>query len=149
MVARPITAVPAIVTASATASEANLPSANASPPPTTFQATSRFLAAVPSTIAPLATAVDTALIANPRSRLKLPKPTAVVSFSDPTPLAEVFPQTPQVQTPQVPPSVAIFRSLLASLVIIIDTVDAPTRNQLKDELMQKFDPYFTLFPFID
>ena len=131
MIARLITAVPAILTASATASEANLPSANASSPPTTFQATS-------------------ALIANPRSRsrLKLPKATAVVSFSA-TALAEVLPQTPQVQTPQVPPSVAIFRSLLASLIIIIDTVDAPTRNQLKDELMQKFDPYFTLFPFID
>ncbi len=148
MIARLSTAVPAIVTASATASEANLPSANASPP-TTFQVTSRLLAAVPSTIAPLATA-----IVNPRSRLKLTKPTAVVAFSDPTDLAGVLPQIPQVQTPelqtpQVPPSVAIFRSLLASLVIIIDTVDAPTRNQLKDELMQTFDPYFTLFPFID
>ena len=135
MIARLNTAVPAIVTASATASEANLPSANASPP-TTFQATSRLnqnLLAVPSTNAY-------------RSRLRLPKP-AVAAFSNTTALAEVLPQPPQVQTPQV--SVSIFRSLLASLVIIIDTVDAPTRNQLKDELMQKFDPYFTLFPFID
>ena len=98
--------------------------------PTDFHA-SQLVAAVP---APL---LDTDVI--PRmSRLKLKKTAAVAALADPTARAEAA--TALAQTPQVPASTAIFRSLVSSIIVLLATVDAHTRDLLKDELMASILP---------
>jgi hypothetical protein len=98
--------------------------------PTYFHAP-HLIAAVP---APL---LDTDVI--PRmSRLKLKKPAAVAALSDPTARAEAAPAS--AQTPEVPASTAIFRSLVSSINVILATVDARTRDLLKDELKASIIP---------
>jgi hypothetical protein len=63
------------------------------------------------------------------SRLKLKKTAAVAALSAPT-----------AQTPEVPASTAIFRSLVSSINVILATVDARTRDLLKDELKASILP---------
>ena len=112
----PPSAVPALLTLCASAPLPVDP-ANA---PTYFHAP-HLIAAGP---APL---LDTDVI--PRmSRLKLKK-TAAVALSDPT-----------AQSPEVPASTAIFRSLVSSINVILATVDARTRDLLKDELKASILP---------
>ena len=72
------------------------------------------------------------------SRLKLKKTAAVAALSDPTARAEAAPAL--AQTPEVPASTAIFRSLVSSINVILATVDARTRDLLKDELMASILP---------
>jgi hypothetical protein len=126
-------AVPAPLAPSASATDPMDP-ANA---PATFHA-SQLVAAVSAPIAPL---METDVI--PRmSRMKLKKTAAVAALSDPTARAE--PATAlladEPQTPQVPASTAIFRSLVSSILVIMGTVDARTRDLLKDELIASFLP---------
>ena len=105
--------------------------------PANFRA-SQLVAAVS---APIATAMDTDVI--PRmSRLKLKKTAAVAALSDPIARAEAAPAllADEPQTPQVPASTAIFRSLVQSILVIMGTVDARTRDVLKAELIASLLP---------
>ena len=87
--------------------------------------------------APIAPLMDTDLI--PRmSRMKLRKLAAVAFLPDPNDRADPAPAL--APTPEVPASTAIFRSLVSSILVILATVDARTRDLLKDELMASFLP---------
>ena len=98
--------------------------------PTDFHA-SHLVAAVP---APL---LDTDVI--PRmSRLKLKKPAVVSALLDPTARAEAAPALPSAEHPT--PATAIFRSLVESILVILGTVDARTRDLLKAELIASLLP---------
>ena len=95
----------------------------------------------PATFPISATALETDVI--PRmSRMKLRKSAAVAFLPDPTARAEPAPVlfADEPQTTQVTASTAVFRSLVSSLLVIMGTVDARTRDQLKAELIASFLP---------
>ena len=109
------------------------PSASAPNPvdPANGPTDSHVVAAVP---APL---LDTDVI--PRmSRLKLKKTAAVAALSDPPARAEAEAASPTAE-PQTA-ATAIFRSLVESIVVILGTVDARTRDLLKAELIASLLP---------
>ena len=94
-------------------------------------------ASAPNPVDSAAPVLDTDVI--PRmSRLKLKKPAAAAALTDPPALAEAAPAL--AQTPEVPASTAIVRSLVSSIIVILATVDARTRDLLKAELIASLLP---------
>jgi hypothetical protein len=72
------------------------------------------------------------------SRLKLKKTAAVAALSDPPARAEAEAASPTAEPHTA--ATAIFRSLVESIVVILGTVDARTRDLLKAELIATLLP---------